>query len=69
MVFLVREGVASVQLVIQAQQTSPALGIPEWIYSASVPVGSTLIGVRFIQAAWLALRGKSGVADTEFGGP
>lgn len=58
MAFLVKEGVAAVQLVIQAQQTSPALGLPEWIYSAAVPVGAALIGLRLLQATWLSLKGR-----------
>lgn len=67
MAFLLKEGIAAVQLVIQAQQTSPALGLPEWVYSMSVPAGATLMGIRFVQAAWLALLGRYRLVEREVG--
>ncbi len=39
------------------QTTSEALGLPQWIYTAGIPVGAALMAVRVVQALWLELTG------------
>ena len=43
------EGVNTVKAQIGLKQMTPALGWPQWLFSLSVPVGSFIILIRFIQ--------------------
>lgn len=42
-----------------AGQISPALEIPMWIAYLSIPAGTILMLIRFIQQLWTRLRGKT----------
>jgi TRAP-type C4-dicarboxylate transport system permease small subunit len=50
MAALVWAGWRQIQSQIALATTSEALGIPEWIYTAALPVGALLIIVRVLQA-------------------
>jgi TRAP-type C4-dicarboxylate transport system permease small subunit len=43
-------GWRQIQSQIALNTTSEALGIPEWIYSAALPVGAAIVIVRVLQA-------------------
>ncbi len=47
-------GIEMVQSQISSNQTTPALGIPEWTMGIAVPVGAIFCFVRFAQAGWWA---------------
>lgn len=49
-------GVRQIQSQMALATTSEALGIPEWIYSAALPVGGVLITARIIQALGAEIR-------------
>lgn len=38
------------------ETTSEALGLPQWIYTAGIPVGAALVAVRVLEALWRDLR-------------
>lgn len=40
------------------EQTSPALGWPEWVFGISIPVGALLMIVRFVELGYLELKGE-----------
>lgn len=42
-----------------AHQISPAMEIPMWIAYLSIPLGTVLMLVRYVQQIWLRLRGKT----------
>lgn len=48
-VFLAVEGTQFVLAIKMTQQVTPSLGIKMWLVYLAVPVGGTLMGVRFIQ--------------------
>ncbi len=50
LVLLIRYGIQMVLEEIHYRQTTPALGLPAWIQSLSVPLGSLLILVRIYQS-------------------
>jgi TRAP-type C4-dicarboxylate transport system permease small subunit len=50
MAVLAWAGWRQIQSQIALDTTSEALGIPEWIYTAAVPVGALLVIVRVLQA-------------------
>ncbi len=39
---------------------TPALGVPQWIFSMALPVGAALGAVRSVQAGWVQLRRAQG---------
>jgi len=39
------------------QTTSEALGLPQWIYTAGIPVGAALMALRVVEALWRDLGG------------
>jgi C4-dicarboxylate transporter DctQ subunit len=45
--------------VMRADQISPALEIPMWIAYLSIPAGTVLMLIRFIQQIWLRIQGKT----------
>lgn len=45
-----------VRFTVELEQTSPAMGIPMWIPYLAMPLGSALMALRFVQAAF----GKEG---------
>ena len=49
-------GWRQIQSQIALQTTSEALGIPEWIYTAALPVGGLLIIARVLQALGAEIR-------------
>jgi TRAP-type C4-dicarboxylate transport system permease small subunit len=49
-------GVRQVQLERMLGTTSEALAVPQWWYTAGIPVLGTLVAVRALQAAWRAGR-------------
>jgi len=42
-----------------AHQISPAMELPMWIAYLSIPLGTVLMLVRYIQQIWLRLKGKA----------
>src|SRR5699024_4341362 len=48
-VFLAVEGTQFVLAIKMTQQVTPSLGVKMWLVYLAVPVGGTLMGVRFIQ--------------------
>jgi C4-dicarboxylate transporter, DctQ subunit len=44
--------------VMKAGQISPALEIPMWIAYLSIPAGTMLMLIRFLQQFWLRIQGK-----------
>jgi C4-dicarboxylate transporter, DctQ subunit len=45
--------------VMRAGQISPALEIPMWIAYLSIPAGTILMLIRFLQQFWLRMQGKT----------
>ena len=45
--------------VMRAGQVSPALEIPMWIAYLSIPAGTLLMLIRFIQQFWTRIQGKT----------
>ena len=45
--------------VMRAGQVSPALEIPMWIAYLSIPAGTFLMLIRFLQQFWLRMQGKA----------
>ena len=45
--------------VMRAGQISPALEIPMWIAYLSIPAGTTLMLIRFVQQLWMRIQGKT----------
>ncbi len=45
--------------VMRAGQISPALEIPMWIAYLSIPAGTLLMLIRFIQQFWMRIQGKA----------
>jgi len=45
--------------VMRAGQISPALEIPMWIAYLSIPAGTILMLIRFIQQFWMRVQGKT----------
>ncbi|WP_227767314.1 TRAP transporter small permease [Zhaonella formicivorans] len=52
-------GWASTQLVIETAQKSPAMMMPMWIVYIAMPLGSALMTIRFVAAAYAILTDKS----------
>jgi C4-dicarboxylate transporter, DctQ subunit len=48
-----------VMRVMRAGQVSPALEIPMWIASLSIPAGTVLMLIRFLQQLWMRIQGKT----------
>jgi len=44
--------------VMKAGQISPALEIPMWIAYLSIPAGTVLMLIRFLQQFWMRIQGK-----------
>lgn len=55
-VALFRYSYQLVRFTVELEQTSPAMGIPMWIPYLAMPLGSALMALRFVQAAF----GKEG---------
>jgi C4-dicarboxylate transporter DctQ subunit len=45
--------------VMRAGQISPALEIPMWIAYLSIPAGTILMLIRFVQQLWMRIQGKA----------
>lgn len=58
--FLVKYGFNMVISEFKSGQTTPALGWPEWIFGATVPIGGIFIAIRFIQSGIIAFREQEG---------
>lgn len=50
-------GCRLVAFTVELEQTSPAMGIPMWLPYLAIPIGSALMVLRFVQAAF-AKEGK-----------
>jgi TRAP-type C4-dicarboxylate transport system permease small subunit len=50
MAVLAWAGWRQIQSQIALGTTSEALGIPEWIYTAALPIGALLVIIRVLQA-------------------
>lgn len=46
--FLVREGYLSALNQYESEQVSATMQWPEWIYGSTVPVGGSMLGIRFL---------------------
>lgn len=55
-IFLAVEGTHFVLSIKLTQQVSPSLGIGMWIVYLAVPIGGTLMGIRFIQQIYYIFR-------------
>ncbi len=53
---LIWAGWRQIQTQIALGTTSEALGIPEWIYTAALPVGGAFVVVRLVQAIRIEIR-------------
>jgi len=42
-----------------AQQISPAMELPMWIAYLSIPLGTVLMLIRYIQQIWMRIQGKT----------
>lgn len=56
--FLVYLSLKQMLRVKGAHQISPAMELPMWIAYLSIPVGTVLMLIRFIQQIWLRIQGK-----------
>ncbi|MFO7887281.1 MAG: TRAP transporter small permease [Eubacteriales bacterium] len=56
MIILLKFGVQMVRNQIMYNQTTPALGMPEWISGISMPIGAVLIGLRVLQNTYIAIK-------------
>lgn len=53
---IVWTSIGMVQSQMASNQTTPALGIPEWTMGIAVPAGAAFCFIRFAQAGWQAWR-------------
>jgi C4-dicarboxylate transporter DctQ subunit len=51
--------VKQVMRVMRAGQVSPALEIPMWIAYLSIPAGTVLMLIRFLQQFWMRIQGQT----------
>ena len=58
-VLLLLFGIGQIGQELQLQITTEALGIPQWIYTLALPIGSVLIIFRIMEATFRALRRKA----------
>jgi TRAP-type C4-dicarboxylate transport system permease small subunit len=58
-VLLIWFGIGQVGQELPLQITTEALGIPQWIYTLALPIGSVLIIFRIMEATLRALRRKA----------
>lgn len=56
-VLIIQSGIQTIENVMQFNNVTPALGIPMYIPYLAIPVGSTLMILRFIQLIIAELRG------------
>ncbi|WP_217136353.1 TRAP transporter small permease [Leucobacter chinensis] len=56
---LLHYGLQSTLAELRAGQTTPAMGVPKWIFSAAIPFGSLLCIVRSCQVFWLEMKPTS----------
>ncbi len=54
---LLKYGLEMVITQYKMNQTSPAIGWPEWIYGTAIPVGAILMIVRFLELGYNELKG------------
>jgi TRAP-type C4-dicarboxylate transport system permease small subunit len=52
-------GIGQIGQELQLQITTEALGIPQWIYTLALPIGSVLIIFRIMEATFRVLRRKA----------
>lgn len=55
--FLAVQGLTLIKMILDTNQTSPALLIPMWIPVASVPIGSGLMAIRIIGKIYDTIKG------------
>lgn len=55
---LVRYGVVMVADQIKFGQRTPALGLPQWIFGAAIPIGGFFIAIAFLVGGYETLKGK-----------
>lgn len=60
-ILLLYLSIGMVQNQIKLQTLSATLQLPTWIYGIALPVGAVFMSVRFIQAAFAALKSKEEV--------
>jgi TRAP-type C4-dicarboxylate transport system permease small subunit len=58
-VLLLLFGIGQIGQELQLQITTEALGIPQWIYTLALPIGSVLIIFRIMEATFRALQRKA----------
>ncbi len=54
-----------VSLTRRFGQKTPAMQMPFWIVQLAIPVGATLMALRFAQRLWAELAGRRAAAETE----
>lgn len=57
-------GYENTRLVLETSQLSPALRMPMWLIYISIPIGCTIMGIRFIVNFWKTINDKSDKDDT-----
>jgi len=58
MMVLLKFGIQMVRNQIMYNQTTPALGMPEWISGISIPIGAALIGIRVLHKTFITIRSE-----------
>lgn len=58
-VVLLHYGLQSTLAELRAGQTTPAMGVPKWIFSAAIPFGALLCIIRSCQVFWLEMKPAS----------
>lgn len=59
-VLLIYLAILIIQFLMKTGQKSPAMRIPIWIAYLSVPIGSVLMSIRFLQSAYLKFKEERG---------
>ncbi|MCR4441850.1 MAG: TRAP transporter small permease [Peptococcaceae bacterium] len=56
-VILLKYGIDMVISQYKMGQTTPALGLPEWTFGISVPIGAVFLLIRFVELGYRELKG------------
>lgn len=57
-IVLIRLGILMTRDQMKFGQTTPALGLPAWIFGAAIPIGGFFIALAFLVGGYEALKGE-----------
>lgn len=53
-------GIEMVRSEYRSAMTTPAMGLPEWVFGLSIPIGSLFLGIRLVQYSLTMILKKEG---------